>query len=156
MANRLSEDHDYKLWVLLNQTRDAVCHVRQRRLRACGVSLEQAAVLFIVDMHGGRATPTQISQWLIRRHHTVLGMLDRMQKVGLLKRSKGLKNKNRVEVRMTEKGWQTLDATANTEGLRSTIACLSDEDRHQLVSSLTRLRSSALEQAGALGNPEYP
>lgn len=156
MTNRLSEDWNYKLWVLLNQTRDAIYHVRQRRLQACDVTLEQAAVLFIVDMHGGRTTPTQISRWLLRRHHTVLGILDRMQKRGLLERSKGLKNKNQVEVTMTEKGWQTLDDAANIEGLRNTMACLSDEDRHQLVSSLTKLRSSALEQAGALGKPEYP
>ena len=156
MANRLSEDEDYKLWVLLNQTRDAVYNVRQRRLQACDVTLEQASILFTVGMHGGRATPTQISQWVIRRHHTVLGILDRMQKVGLLKRSKGLENKNRVEISMTEKGWQTLGAAANTEGLRNIMACLSDEDRHHLFSSLTRLRFSALEQAGALGKPEYP
>lgn len=156
MTNHVSEDQDYRLWALLSQTRDAVHNVRQRRLRAYGVSLEQAAVLSIVDMHGGKATPAQISRWLLRKHHSVLGILERMQKGGLLERSSELNNKNRVQVMLTEKGQQILHQASDVQELRNTMACLSDEDRQQLVSSLTRLLSCALEQAGALEKPEYP
>jgi DNA-binding MarR family transcriptional regulator len=106
MENSLSVDKDYALWVLLLQMRDAALKLREKELSQYGISPEQAGVLFIIHTIGNTATPVEISRWLLRKHHTVLGILGRMEKAGLVRKTKDPERKNLVRVTLTEKGRQ--------------------------------------------------
>jgi len=64
MKNRLSVDQDYKLWVLLHQTRDVMFKAREKEFRKYGITSIQAAVLSIVKTIEGKATPSEIARWL--------------------------------------------------------------------------------------------
>src|SRR4030042_5989847 len=104
MNSMLSTDQDYNLWVLLRQTRDAMVKARGRELEKYGISSIQAAVLFTIQAIGAEATPAEISRRLVREPHSVSGLLNRMEKQGLITRVKDLPKRNMVRVVMTNKG----------------------------------------------------
>lgn len=138
-------DRDYALWRLLLQAKDAVFKARQKELRQYAISPEEAGVLFVVQALGNKAMPAEISRWLLRRPHTVLGIVSRMQKKRLLTRTKDLKRKNLVRVSLTEKGQQAYYQSTKIESIRRIMSPLSEEERKQLGSCLKTLRDRALK-----------
>ena len=88
-------DQDYNLWVLLNQVLTFMLNARDRELMEYGQTTMQAAVLFIVNAIGETATPAAISRWFIRKPPAISGLLDRMEKAGLLVKVKDLPKKKR-------------------------------------------------------------
>jgi len=141
-------DEDYELWVLLYQAKDAVEIARDKELRSYGISTMQAAVLFIVQAIGNKATPAEISRWIFRKHHSVSGILNRMEKAGLVSRVRDLDKKNLVRVALTEKGQQAYRDSLKRESLHNIIASLSKEKRQQIRLCLKELRDTALKQVG--------
>ncbi len=88
MDNQLFNDPYYNLWVLLRQTTDIIFKARGKELRQYGITVRQAAILFIIQAIGGKATLTQIANWLFREPHSVSAVLMRMEKDGLINRVK--------------------------------------------------------------------
>jgi MarR family transcriptional regulator for hemolysin len=97
-------DESFNLWWLLDQTRHLLFRARQKELDGYNISVRQAAVLFVVEATGEQATPVEISRRLLRRHHTITGILSRMEKEGLVRKTKDLERKNLIRVSLTEKG----------------------------------------------------
>jgi len=149
-------DRDYKLWVRLHQARHAVYSARDRELRQFGVTTMEAAVLFVVQALGKAATPAEISRWLFREPHTVVGILNRMEKKGLVRRVKDLEKKNWVRVMMTEKGQQAYDQSMKTEELHRIMSSLSEEERQQLSSCLEKVIAKALMELGINRKLPFP
>ena len=148
MNSMLSTDKDYNLWVLLRQTRDAMSKARERELEKYGISSIQAAVLFTIQAIGPDATPAEISRRLVREPHSVSGLLNRMQKQGLIRRIKDLPKRNMVRVVMTEKGKEAYRQSTKRLSMHETISALSEEDRIQLWNYLEKLRDRAMKLAG--------
>ncbi len=146
MENTLSADQDFNLWVLLVQTRDAIFKDREKELDQYGITTMESGVLFIVQAIGAEATPAEISRWLFREHHTVSALLSRMEKKGLIRKTKDLEKKNMVRVSLTEKGKQAHDNSLRRESVHQIMAALSEEERQLLMSYLNRLRDRALQQ----------
>jgi DNA-binding MarR family transcriptional regulator len=139
-----SADEDYKLWVLLGQTADATLRARQKELDQYGISTAEAAALFVIQAIGERATPAEITRWLLREPHTVTELLHRMEKGGLVTKTKDLERKNLVRVSITEKGRQAYQQSTKRKSIQKVISSLSQEERQQLRSYLERLRNKAL------------
>jgi len=156
MINYLSADKDYALWVLLSQAKDMVFRARQKELRQYGISPEEAAVLFIVQTLGNKATPGEISRWLLRKLHTVSGILSRMQKKQLVRKLTDLDKKNVVKVSLTEKGEQAHYQATKIESIHHIMSSLSEEERQQLSSCLKALRDRALKELGMDTKPPFP
>ena len=146
MTTPLLTDRDYELWVLLLQARDVLFNAREKELRQYGISAMEAAALFIIQAIGDGATPTEISRWMIRAPHTISALLDRMEKKGLVRKSKDLDRKNLVRVSLTEKGKEAYNNSARRELIYSIISALSNEERQQLSKSLQTLRDRALKE----------
>lgn len=146
MPNNSSEDRDYNLWVLLHQTRDATYNAREKELRQYGISPMEAAVLFIIQAIGDEATPAEISRWLFRKQHSVTALLVRMEKRGLVKKTRDLARKNMVRVTITEKGTQAYSNSANRDSIHKTMSTLSEEEHRQLSASLLKVRDVALKE----------
>ena len=143
----LLEDRDYSLWVILRQVGDLVLRARDKELSKYGISAVQASVLFVLDANGGKATPTEISKWLLRKHHSVLSLLDRMEKEGLVSRVRDPENSRRANYEVTEKGQQVFSESARIESIREVMSCLGERERRQLWSTLRKLRDIALRSA---------
>lgn len=156
MTNSLSANKDFTLWVLLLQAKDMVFKVREKELSQYSLSPEQAAVLFIIQTIGETATPADISRWLLRKHHTVSGVLSRMEKKGLLRRTKDLARKNMIRVTLTEKGRQAYYQASRMESIYDIMSSLSEEEHQQLSSYLQTLRARALKELGMDQKPPFP
>lgn len=153
--SRISADEDYNLWVLLGQASDATLRARQKELDRYGMSAAEAAVLFVIQAIGERATPTEITRWLLREPHTVSELLSRMEKEGLVTKTKDLERKNLVRVAITEKGQQAYHRSMKRKSIHKVMSSLSEEEHRQLRSYLERLRDRALKQL-RVKKPPFP
>ena len=148
METNMAADRDYKLWVLLHQACDAMIRARENELRPIGISRMQAAVLFIVKAVTAPATPAEISHWLFREPHTVSGLLDRMEKQGLIRRVKDLERKNLIRVVITEKGEEAYQRSREMKVIHKILSHLSQKEYDNLWAYLETLRNKALGEIG--------
>ena len=156
MNDQLLDDRDYNLWILLGQARDMVFKARGKELSQYGVTVEQASILFVIRAIGGKATPTEISKWMLREPHTISVILTRMEKDGLVTKRKDLDKKRQIIVALTEKGRQACGQSARRESVREIMSCLSEEERDQLGSLLEKLRDCALNNIARVVLPPLP
>ena len=146
MQYYLSDDRDYEVWMLLSQASDAMFKAREKELNGNGVTAMEATALFIIQAIGDQATPAEISRWILREPHSVSGLLDRMERRGLIKRTKDLEWKNMVRVTVTEKGKEVYEMSTARESIHNTLSVLPAEEYQQLSSYLRTLRDKALQQ----------
>ena len=69
-TERLPDEH-FMLWILVAQTKDAILGARERDYARYGISNERRAVLYMIENHGGRATPVEIARDLFHELHSV-------------------------------------------------------------------------------------
>ena len=157
MKDLPSADEDYSLWALLGQAADATLRARQRELDRYGISAAQVAALFVIQAIGEKATPAEITRWLLRESHTVTELLSRMEREGLVTKTKDLERKNMVRVSITEKGRQAYQQSTKRKSIHKVMSSLSEEERQQLRSYLERLRNKALgELTAERAKPPFP
>ena len=156
MKNFQSTDEDFEMWWLILSMRRAMHKARARELSQYGITGEEAAVLFVVQAVGCRATPAEISRWLLRESHSISGLIQRMEKEGLVKKVKDLDRKNLVRVVMTEKGQQAYYQSTKRDSVHRIISSISKEERQHLRATLERLRDKALKEIGIAFKPPFP
>mgnify|MGYP003681958247 CR=1 FL=1 len=132
--------------MLLHQTADAIIRARENELRKIGISRMKAVVLFIVKAISGPATPAEIARWLFREPHTVSGILDRMERQGLIRKAKDLERKNMIRVVLTEKGEEAYHRSSEIKAIRNILSCLSQGEQDNLRAYLETLRKKALKE----------
>ena len=142
----INEDDDYNLMALINQTSHAFSLARTRELSEHGLSMMRAAVLLVLQARDNNATPTEISQWLLREPHTISALLDRMEKDGLVRRYRDMHRRNTVRVAMTEKGRNAYQASLERATFHRVMSVLSREEREHLRNAMTRLWLRALQE----------
>lgn len=156
-TTNIDSARDYELWVLLHQLCHAISRAREAELRTIGITLVQAAVLFIVNTVEGPATPALISRWLFRKSHSVSELLERMEKEGLVKRVKNAGRKHSTRVVLTEKGEQAYQrARAELRSISEVFSCLSEEERSDFETNLKMLRKKALDQIELVKGVPFP
>ena len=148
-------EEEFKLWVMLEQAHSAIFAAREKDLAQYRTSPMKAAVLFAVQQIGSEVTPAEIARWILRKSHTVSGLLDRMEKDGLITRRKNLPKKNLVRVTMTDKGKKTLCNSMRRDSIRKIFAAIPKEDRKQLYTQLEKLRAKGLKLSG-FPKPPFP
>ena len=147
MRNSASLDLNY-LWTMLHQARDAIFKLREKELNKYGISTPKAEILFTIEAIEYQATPTEISQHLLREFHSVSSILSRMEKQGLVKKVNDLNRKNLVRVSLTDKGRQVYDEARKRGAILKILSCLSETEAQQLASSLKKLRDEAVKDLG--------
>ncbi len=156
----LTGDQDYNLWILLQNTRDAMTAVRAAELANCGLSNVEAAVLLVVQLieRGGatQATPAEISRWLLRKPHSITGLVDRMQKRGMVQRVNDLSKKNRVRIALTPKGLEAYRASVKRDQIEGVLRALPEEDRERLRKYLQVLCDAARKNLDAKHPRPFP
>ena len=146
MALQIKADKDYTLLTQLLQVADIFVKVRERELLPQNLSATSAAILFLVEAMGKDVTPAKISRMLLREPHSVSGILMRMEKQGLLKRTKNMERKNLIRITLTAKGENTLKQAMKKEGVKHVLAKLSEEQRKQLKQSLLALKEAGMKE----------
>jgi DNA-binding MarR family transcriptional regulator len=147
---------DHQLLVLLFQTRDLMLSLKRKELRKFGSTVEEATMLIHISKLGDKATPTELSRQLLRKHHSITGILLRMEKKGLIKRNKDLKRKNMIRVSMTEKGEAVYQNAKKEDVLDRLVDILSDKQKQDMANYLNILRDKAFDLLGTENKPEIP
>ena len=135
-----------ELWALLSQASNALGRVADSELSQAGISMMQAAVLVFVKNSKEPVIPAHISRWLFREPHTVSQLLMRMEKQGLVKRTKDLDRKNQVRITLTEKGEQAFQQQSEMRGIGRILSTLTPEECNKLGASLKKLRDEAIKE----------
>ena len=148
MESQLVLDKAFKLWALLRLTERAMFKAREKELAQYGITVEQAAVCFYVQTIGSKATPSELSRWMLREPHTISGILDRMERKGMVRKIKDL-GRNQTRVVLTKKGQEALSQFATEKDILNVImSSLSKEEYQQLWALLEKLRTTALSLTG--------
>ncbi|MFC2018648.1 MarR family winged helix-turn-helix transcriptional regulator [Chloroflexota bacterium] len=132
------------LWLLFCRTYYAMQKARSRELRKYGISTSEAEAILAIKTIDKQATPTQISQWMLREPHTVYGLLKRMEKKGLIVSNKDQDRKNLISVYLAENG-EILYRQLYEKKIERIITTLSSQRQHQLITLLTILLAKALK-----------
>jgi DNA-binding MarR family transcriptional regulator len=143
---RLNDKNKYDLVGLLNQTTETIFRARQAELQQYNISTSQGAVLFITKTLGDKATISEISRWLLRKPHTISEMIYRMEKKGLVKKTKAPNQKKIINVTLTPKGLEVYEKSKKRQSFQNILSTLSSTEHQQMISYLQRLKDAAVDE----------
>ena len=157
MNNHFPTDGNYKLWVMLHQVKDIIFRAREKELRLYGITPMGAAVLFILfNILGGKSSANKISEVILRKPHTVAGYISRMERDGLVTKSKDKNQEGIKIIKITPKGKKAYTQSTKRESINKILSCLSEEEHQQLWSILEKLRESGLNELHAVERLPFP
>jgi|GEM_PF-149765 len=139
----------FMAWMLIHQTYNMVLKCEDLVFSKTGLTTQQHAVLIAIKYINAPATPTEIARWVDRNVNSITLIADRMEKDGLVKRARDLKDRRTLRLVMTEKGEEALDrSTVAGWGLiQEVLAVLSEDEMRTLVNLLERVRQKAFDYA---------
>lgn len=134
-------------WTMLRQTYTAVNKVAEVKLAKVGLTPEKAGVLWACRDYPGTVTPAEIARLMFRENQTIAGLLNRMEKDGLVKRVPKRKGHPFTEVKLTERGRELCEP--GIEVLKTLILALASdmsvEQQKRLQDELRPLRDKMLD-----------
>ncbi|HUW46694.1 MAG TPA: MarR family transcriptional regulator [Dehalococcoidia bacterium] len=147
MANVGSSLAVLKSWRQIYQTDNLLRQCQNQICAEYGLTVEQYAVLMVLNYAGGSARVTDIAQWLIRSTNSISMIVDRMVKAGLLKRTRDRADRRVVNVTATSKGNAAVKQAhmAVLEFVRKVFQPLSNEDENTLSGLLSTVKYEILK-----------
>jgi DNA-binding MarR family transcriptional regulator len=148
MKTKISSDETpefYRLSVLIKQIDNTIQKSRENELRKFGITPEQAAALICIRSLGEKATSAEISRWLFRDESSMLVLIRRMIKQGLIIKTANRNNKHLSKIELTSKGLSAYSGAIKFLSLNEIFSCLTGKKRQQLFSLLDILRSRSFE-----------
>src|SRR5208283_1166641 len=89
------------------------CFLRfsERVARSCGITPQQHQLMLGVAGYTGRgwATISELAEFMQGRHNAVVGLVQRAEERGLVRKAPGEKDRRFVKVHLTRKGYTILD-----------------------------------------------
>lgn len=136
-----------KLIESLELTHDAIDKATQKQLDSFNLDLSWVSIMFAIEALGDQATPVMISRVVMRKRHTVSYLLAKMEKLGLVKRSRDLDRRNRIRASLTPRARKMYDEYSVNRRpffLARILSGLSSDDKKDLIDYLTQLNEKAL------------
>mgnify|MGYP001583932522 CR=1 FL=1 len=156
MKEKETASINFGLWQLLQRSLGAIIKVRQKELDRFGITVRQSAVLRTVMRLGQQATPTEIAKQLFLESNTISEQLQRMEADGLVKKVKDLNRKNLVRIEVTQEGHELSSKTLNRKSIDYVMSVLTEDEKIELWSILTKLRGRAVEKLDIKDLDLYP
>ncbi|HEY8947974.1 MAG TPA: MarR family transcriptional regulator [Rhizomicrobium sp.] len=82
--------------------------------RAAGLAPQQHQALLAIKGFGGAPTIGDLAEQLVIKHHSAVGLVDRLVKAGYLKRSQDRNDRRRVTLALTSSGEKLLADLSST------------------------------------------
>lgn len=157
---KIRVDERHALWQLLRRTALAIGKAREKELVELGISVEMAAMLMTIvtiAALGTQAIPATIAKTLLLEPHSVSQQLSKMEKMGLVRKTKDLERKNLVRVELTETGRDLLHKSMERRrSIKKIMSVLTEDERRQMWNSLAKLRDAAIKDLGVKKPILYP
>jgi DNA-binding MarR family transcriptional regulator len=105
-------DDDYRRLLELRTGLRRFLRWSEAQARATGVTPAQHQLMLAIRGHGGDRGPTvgEVAGYLLLRHHSAVGLIDRAEAAGLVVRGPDPDNPSAVRLRLTEQGSRRLEA----------------------------------------------
>lgn len=105
-------DDDYRRLLELRTGLRRFLRWSERAAQAAGLTPAQHQLLLAVRGHPDPRGPTvgDVAEHLLLRHHSAVGLIDRAQAAGLVRRSPDADNSSAVRLQLTERGARQLEA----------------------------------------------
>ena len=144
--NFLNVDEETRLFFMLLRVNDIVLDVRKKELSKQGLLIMHTAVIFVVKRLGDQATPGNIAKILYRKPHSISVLLDRMEKKGLVKKSKASDVGNRIIASLTPQGEKAFELARKRESIKSIFSVLTQTQRKQMHAVFKKLWKRAAKE----------
>ena len=146
MAKDLTKmNENEKTWVRLFRAYTVLERAREMELSRIGITLPQAAVLYFLGTARETLTPTKLARLTYKEPHTISGLLNRMEKQGLIKKTKDLKRKNLVRVSLAKKGEELFKRLLSERVVINITSCLSKKELDTLNELTDKLFERTIE-----------
>ena len=155
MKEEFSQKQNHIIWTALRNVGYLMDRVRTKELSKYGLSTSQAGMLHHVKALGERATPAAIARIQHREATSVSSILIRMEKLGLVKRTKDMARKNQVRVYLTDKGEDALNDAARRESIDRVMSRMSAENRRHMLKATEELRRIVIEELADVHRDSY-
>jgi MarR family transcriptional regulator, organic hydroperoxide resistance regulator len=140
MEDLTSLDPDYNMLLLIARVRRGLKKNQDWALKQFGLFPDHAAVLYILKNSGDYVTPALLSRLMLREPQTLSGILNRMERRGLVKRVSDLGRKNLVRIVLTKKGEEAyVKSLVARETMRDILSVLSEEEYRVLWQALKKI-----------------
>jgi DNA-binding MarR family transcriptional regulator len=147
MEANLNDDGDFRLWSIFNQASEAAIKVVDNELyRKLDISYIQLGVMYVVKHATKPLSATEISRILLREPHTTAALINRMEKNGVIKKTKDLRMKNIKRISLSRKGEELYDKAMELKIPSMLLSCLSSEEKENLLRCSEKIRNEALNQ----------
>jgi len=147
MVNSETENLSVTLWRMVYQTYTRFKNCFDQILKEQGLTMEQYLVLVTIKYHDAPVRITDVARVLERSTNTVSMIVDRMVKVGLLRRVRDRSDRREVHVFITSKAENILES-ANMpawEFMQQGMLPLSYKDKRTFASLLKMINYKLLE-----------
>ncbi|MHC1578960.1 MAG: MarR family winged helix-turn-helix transcriptional regulator [Dehalococcoidia bacterium] len=136
-----------KLWFIVHRTRDVLMNCEDKIVGKYGLTSEQFGVLAIMKLLGESVRVTDLAQGLERSTNSVSMIVDRMVKIGLVRRVRSKSDRRVVNVVMTSKGENALKPSTRegVDFIREILSPLSDQDMRAFVAMHETIKYRAVQ-----------
>jgi len=112
-----------------------------------GLTPQQHAVLIAIKYINDPVKPTDVARWLDRNTNSITLIIDRMEKDGLVKRIRDLRDRRSLRLVMTQKGKEVLEQATvpGWELVQELLSCLSEEDMETFNGLMEKVREKAFQ-----------
>ena len=112
MTSRPMTAREYRALARFRHALRVFLRFSEEAARAHGVTPAQHQLLLAIRGHDDPRGPTvgDVAGYLMLRHHSAVGLVDRAEKAGLITRAQDLANLSVVRLRLTEQGARQLEA----------------------------------------------
>jgi MarR family transcriptional repressor of emrRAB len=141
------------LFVLFDQTRDTIIRAVELELRQSKTNFAQCHILYVLTQEKNGMTQGDLSKWLLRNLNTVSTLINKMEKEGLVKKTKN-KEDGKVYVTLTQKGSEVWDEVSD-RAIFLTFSALSEEEKEQFKALLKKLRTRVRNILGLDFKPSF-
>ena len=142
-------DPVFDTYFLFVQTSEAVSRHVQARLRNAGITPVEFEVLLALLKNKETMNPTEISRRIHRNKNTLTGVIDNMERDGLVERKRSRKDRRVINIRATGRGRELYGRLAEPIGkiVFDAMSCFRKEELAEFSRLLQLLRRQALESS---------
>lgn len=137
---------DYRLLVLLARARDALLKVRKAELDEYRVSPIEALALFSIDDLRNKTTAAELSRKMRRQHNTVMALLRRMEKKGLVNKVKDEEKRNVWRISLTKAGKAACRRAKRLDSVHQVMSIFTESQKKELESCLNVICDVSLRE----------
>jgi len=109
------QDHDYEDLLTLRTGLRRLLRWSEQQAEAAGLTPAQHQLLLAIRGHSDRRGPTvgELADYLLLRHHSAVGLVDRADAAGLVKRVRDPRDHRMVRLQLTAAGSKRLEGLAD-------------------------------------------